>query len=100
MNAEKDIVNIWLNQHGFFTVRDINAKNRVIDFLAYKPGEVIQHIEVNCSVSSSNITQHERSELARQFDDSNVTSILQHKISQMTNDDAYEIFSLLPRKQN
>ena len=58
MSAEKDIVNYWLNQQGFFTIRDISASgNRNIGILAIKfENEKISklmHVEVICSVSGS-----------------------------------------------
>ena len=53
MSPEKDIVNLWLNRQGFFTVSDINANNRVADFVAIRQrGQVsVQHVELHCSVS-------------------------------------------------
>src|SRR3989338_2968840 len=56
MSAEKDIVNYWLNQQGFFTIKDISASgSRNIGILAVKfDDEKISkamHVEVVCSIS-------------------------------------------------
>ncbi len=54
MEAEKSIVNLWLNNNGFFTINDINAGKSVIDILAIKFSEgvveKVQHVEVSCSL--------------------------------------------------
>ena len=54
MEAEKSIVNLWLEDSGFFTISDINAGKSVIDIIAIKFSdsgvENIQHVEVSCSL--------------------------------------------------
>lgn len=59
MAAEKQIVKYWLNKKGFYTIEDIKAGNRDIDFIAikFKEGSIsrIKHIEVSCSISSTTV---------------------------------------------
>ena len=59
MSAEKEIVNYWYNKNGFFTINNIKAANRDVGILALKfkkeKLDQINHIEVSCSISSSNI---------------------------------------------
>jgi hypothetical protein len=76
MNPEKSIVNLWLQRQGFFTIADVNAKNRVIDLIAIKQkkGEVeVRHVEVSCSITLQAITkERDKAEILRKFDDPNV----------------------------
>jgi len=55
--AEKQIVKYWLNKNGFYTIDNVKAGNRNIDFIAisFKEGKINQlnHIEVSCSISST-----------------------------------------------
>ena len=55
MDAEKDIVEVWLNQQGFFTIKDLNAGKNVIDLIGLKIKankiERVVHVEIACSVS-------------------------------------------------
>ena len=57
MAAEKQIVKYWLNKKGFYTIDNVKAGNRSIDFIAisFKEGKINQlnHIEVSCSISST-----------------------------------------------
>lgn len=59
MAAEKQIVKYWLNKKGFYTIDNIKAGNRDIDFIAIKfeHGQIsqIKQIEVSCSISSTTI---------------------------------------------
>ena len=76
MNPEKEIVNLWLNKKGFFTINDINAgKNKVIDIIAIKLAngklERVEHVEVNCSISST-IVDKDINEYIRKFEDKTV----------------------------
>ncbi|PIU30383.1 hypothetical protein COT07_00990 [Candidatus Woesearchaeota archaeon CG07_land_8_20_14_0_80_44_23] len=54
MEAEKSIVNLWLEGSGFLTINDINAGKSVIDIIAIrlseKGVEKAQHVEVSCSL--------------------------------------------------
>lgn len=57
MKAEKDIVNLWLNKNGFFTINSIKVgSNREIDILAIQNAlgktDEIWHIEIVSSVST------------------------------------------------
>ena len=77
MNPEKEIVNLWLNNQGFFTINDINAgKNRIIGIIAIKPGikgpGLVQHVEVHCSISAGTLTNDDRRDIERRFNDPNV----------------------------
>ena len=76
MNPEKEIVNLWLNKKGFFTINDINAgKNKVIDIIAIKLAngklERVEHVEVNCSISST-IVDKDIDEYVKKFEDKTV----------------------------
>ncbi|MBS1266590.1 MAG: hypothetical protein MAG795_00557 [Candidatus Woesearchaeota archaeon] len=73
MFPEKKIVNIWLNQNGFSVINNINAgKNRVIDTLAIKSSKqkpMVQHIEINCSVS---MQPKSKRAIAKQFNNNEI----------------------------
>ncbi|MBI2143784.1 hypothetical protein HYU17_01365 [Candidatus Woesearchaeota archaeon] len=85
MSPEKDIVNLWLNRQGFFTVSDINANNRVVDIIAIrqKAQPTVQHVELHCSVSSPSavVSEKEKADLLRKFNDSNVVDAVKRTIS-------------------
>jgi regulator of replication initiation timing len=51
MSAEKDILNFWLNQKGYFTINKIKAKNRDIGILAI--GQQFNHFVITLSVRST-----------------------------------------------
>lgn len=56
MSAEKDILNFWLNQKGYFTINKIKAKNRDIGILAIKFDEKkpkFSHFVITLSVRST-----------------------------------------------
>lgn len=82
MTPEREIVNLWLNKRGFFTVSGINAGSRVIDFIAVKSlgGHQVMHVEVTCSVSSSLLSDSDRNELFRLFNDRNVVQAVESYI--------------------
>ncbi len=84
MNPEKEIVNLWLNRQGFFTVSDINANNRVVDIIGIRQRNqpVVQHVELHCSVSSPStvVSEKEKADLLRKFNDSNVTAAVERTI--------------------
>jgi hypothetical protein len=84
LSPEKDIVNLWLNRQGFFTVSDINANNRVVDIIAIRQkGEpVVRHVELHCSVSSptSIVSDREKADLLRKFNDANVVAAVENTI--------------------
>ncbi|MDD5086812.1 MAG: hypothetical protein PHV16_03600 [Candidatus Nanoarchaeia archaeon] len=86
MNPEKEIVNLWLNKNGFFTINDINAgKNKVIDIIAVKHSEgkleKIQHVEVSCSISSG-FAEKELNEYAKKFQDKTVSKKVKQVIKE------------------
>lgn len=84
MSPEKDVVNLWLNRQGFFTVSDINANNRVVDIIAIrqKNQPVVQHVELHCSVSSTSpvVSDREKADLLRKFNDANVAAAVDRTI--------------------
>ncbi len=90
MNPEKAIVNLWLNKRGFFTIHDLNAGNRVIDLLAIKQkdGPKIQHIEISCSISPGILTEKEKKDLSKKFNDQNVVRKVKKSIKEYTGKDA------------
>ena len=54
MHPEKEIVNLWLNRKGFFTISNIKAaNNREVDLLAInqKKKEIL-HVEIVSSITS------------------------------------------------
>jgi hypothetical protein len=84
MNPEKSIVNLWLQRQGFFTIADINAKNRVIDLIAIKQkkSEVeVRHVEIACSITSQAINERDRAEILRKFEDINVINTIKDSIA-------------------
>ena len=76
MGPEKEIVELWLNRKGFFTIKDINAGSRVIDLLAVKLDSPpkIAHFEVACYVSGS--ISAKPSEFLKKFDSSSATKTI------------------------
>ena len=72
MNAEREIVELWLNKLGFFTVKNINAGKTVISLIAIKTKdkslERVAHIEVACSISNNLLMQ----DYIRKFEDKHV----------------------------
>jgi hypothetical protein len=84
MNPEKNIVNLWLQKQGFFTIADINAQNRVIDLIAVKQkkGEIeVRHVEVACSITLQAITkERDKAEILRKFDDPNVVKTVKKSL--------------------
>ncbi len=95
MNPEKEIVNLWLNKKGFFTINDINAgKNKVIDLIAIKLTkgklERVEHIEVNCSISSTLVEKDIR-EYIKKFEDKTVIKKVRQIIKEFVGTDfSYE----------
>lgn len=85
MNPEKQIVNLWLNSQGFFTVNDINAGKRVVDIIAVKQEEElrVQHVEVNCSVAGNIATSKEQEELLKRFNSQNVVKAVNKSIKEL-----------------
>ncbi|MFC1769328.1 hypothetical protein ACFLZX_06220 [Nanoarchaeota archaeon] len=62
MSAEKEVVNLWLNDRGFFTVSNIKVsgnKNIGILALKFKEGKIdkVRHVEVRCSITGSSDSQ-------------------------------------------
>ncbi len=93
MGPEKEIVELWLNRKGFFTIKDINAGNRVIDLLAIKQDSPpkIAHVEVACYVSDS-LTAKE-AELLKKFNSGSATKTIRTAIKEHTGSEAeYEKF--------
>ena len=74
MNAEREIVELWLNKLGFFTMKNINAGKNVISLIAIKTKnkgvERAAHIEVACSISNNLSMQ----DYLKKFNDKNVES--------------------------
>jgi hypothetical protein len=93
MGPEKEIVELWLNRRGFFTIKGINAGSRVIDLLAIKQDSPLKiaHFEVACYVSGS--ISAKQSELLKKFDSSSVTKTIRKAIKEHTGSEAeYEKF--------
>ncbi|MBI3037406.1 hypothetical protein HYY73_06700 [Candidatus Woesearchaeota archaeon] len=95
MSPENDIVNLWLNRQGFFTVSDINANNRVVDIIAIRQKSQlsVQHVELHCSVSSAAavVSEKEKADLLRKFNDANVIATVERTIrSYLGRDCEYE----------
>jgi len=82
MGPEKEIVELWLNRKGFFTIKDINAGNRVIDMIAIKQDNKpkIAHVEVACYISGS-ITA-KTADLTKKFDSSRVVKKIKQTIKE------------------
>ncbi len=72
MNAEREIVELWLNKLGFFTIKNVNAGKNVISLIAIKINnksvERVAHIEVACSISNNLLMQ----DYIKKFNDKNV----------------------------
>ncbi|HII29891.1 hypothetical protein COT48_03750 [Candidatus Woesearchaeota archaeon CG08_land_8_20_14_0_20_47_9] len=73
MGPEKDIVNLWLNRAGFFTVRNINAgKNRVVGIVALKQDGTPKVAHVEVSYTASKPSKVYREELVKRFESAQV----------------------------
>ncbi|MBU1205019.1 MAG: hypothetical protein KJ968_03735 [Nanoarchaeota archaeon] len=105
MNPEKEIVNLWLNKKGFFTINDINAgKNKVIDLIAIKLTngklERVEHIEVNCSISST-LVDKDINEYIKKFEDKTVIKKVKQVIKDFVGTDFnYEKTLILTSHKN
>jgi hypothetical protein len=57
MSAEKEIVNFWYNQQGYFTLNNLKSRNKDIGIVALKFGkkgvEDACYVDVSCSISGS-----------------------------------------------
>ena len=87
MGPEKEIVQLWLNGNGFFTITDINAGNRVIGMIAIKQGAEprIAHVEVACGVSGSFSTG--KDDLLNRFNNASVVKKVSQTIKAHTGKD-------------
>ena len=93
MGPEKEIVELWLNRKGFFTIKDINAGNRVIDLVAIRQDNApkIAHVEVACYVSGSTTTK--TVDLMKKFDSNVVVKKIRQTIKEHIGADTeYEKF--------
>jgi len=93
MGPEKEIVELWLNRKGFFTIKDINAGNRVIDMIAIKQEAQpkIAHVEVACYVSGA--ISAKTSDLLKKFESSSVSKKIKQSIKEHTGEERpYEKF--------
>lgn len=84
MNPEKEIVNLWLNRKGFFTVAGITAaNNREVDILAVKQShgkvEEIMHVEIVNSITS--IDTVPLKDILERFNDKTVVKAINEQIS-------------------
>ena len=88
MDAEKDIIELWLNQQGFFTIKDINAGKNVIDLIGLKLKnyqiEKVVHAEIACSVSADLPVK----EYIKKFKDKEVVKKVKSKINTFIGKDA------------
>ncbi len=96
MEPEREVVNWWLNRRGFFTVNNIKAsQNKEIGTLALKfdeTGSRIQHIEVNCSISTpTNLTLDRSSPeksvdiyVERKFDNEVIINKVRNSVRKLT----------------
>ncbi len=82
MGPEKEIVELWLNRKGFFTIKDINAGTRVIDILAIKQDSQpkVAHVEIACYVSGS--INAKKDELFQKFNSNSVTKKIKQAIKE------------------
>jgi len=110
LGAEKQIVSYWLNKKGFYTLNNIKAGSRNIDFIAinFKDGAVsqIKHIEVSCSISSTSISLPKIKESINKlvkikFSSPVIEKTIKKTIKDLTRADAYYekilITSMLPK---
>jgi len=74
VNAEKEIVETWLNSLGFFTIRDINAGKNIISIIGIKledhKVQRVVHVEIACSISNEVLIK----DCLKKFDDARVKS--------------------------
>ncbi|TAL51748.1 MAG: hypothetical protein EPN86_06070 [Nanoarchaeota archaeon] len=93
MNPEKEIVNVWLNKQGFFTINNINAgRNRIIDIIAIKQTrrkiDEVWHVEVHASLVSPQLSERERSDLAQKFENPQIISAVKKTIREFIGEEA------------
>lgn len=84
MSAEREIVNLWLNRRGFFTIAGINTGSRVVDFVAIRHAQgttEIMHVEVSCSISANALFEKDRAELKKLFYDPSIVKAVESSIS-------------------
>ncbi|MEK6967338.1 MAG: hypothetical protein AABX51_01775 [Nanoarchaeota archaeon] len=93
MNPEKEIVNLWLNRQGFFTINNINAgRNRIVDVIAIKQQEKkleeVWHVEVYVSLVSPQLTDRERMDLVQRFENPQVVSSVKKTVQEFLGSEA------------
>ena len=93
ISAEKQIIDYWLNQKGFSTVKNIKMSNRDIGILALKPdkGEnMFYHIEVSCSLTSGlsekDVKKGIENFIRKRFNDSLIVKGVNKAIKNLTGD--------------
>jgi hypothetical protein len=100
MHAEKEIVNLWLNKNGFFTISGIKVGgNREIDILAVQQalGQIqeIWHVEILSSITSiDNISYEER------FNNKQVVKVLKEKIKTFAKEIEYKKILIIGKTSN
>ncbi len=85
MSAEKEIVNFWYNQQGYFTLNNLKSKNRDVGIVALKfSGEKVLdacYVDVSCSISgnvseTANISSMVSEMVVEKFEKSSIRSVL------------------------
>ena len=93
MNPEKEIVNLWLNKQGFFTINNINAgRNRIIDTIAVRQQAMsldeVWHVEIHASRVSPQLTERERLDLAQKFENPQIISAVKKTVRELLGTEA------------
>ena len=104
MNAERTIVNQWLNSKGYFTINNFNALgNRNLGILALKhsdeKAEEIIHAEIYCSISQFSTESKTLKKVLARFSDNKISKIINSFIGTQKQDYSYKkilVASMVP----
>ncbi len=92
MSAEKEIVNFWYNQQGYFTLNNLKSKNRDVGIVALKfAGDAVQdacYVDVSCSISgnvseTANVSSMVGEMVIEKFEKSSIRSVLDGRHHEM-----------------
>jgi len=85
MSAEKEIVNFWYNQQGYFTLNNLKSKNKDVGIVALKfSKEGVQdacYVDVSCSISgnvseTANVSSMVGQMVIEKFEKNTIRSVL------------------------
>lgn len=91
----EDIVNVWLNQNGYFTIRNIKVGRKEIDLLGIdKDGKAV-HVEVTISIDPATKSIEKEVKQAQDFYTKKFDTKIEKKIEELLGHKNYEKWVIL-----